>query len=119
MQYELESNSVYPILYHMPQNKDKNFLTLMRNAGVSTLNRYLELTDVVDKVYNYAAQLMDKEKMTEDVVILMMSNAIRSSYTEPKHDRQENLHLAFGTQLCSRIIRNFVEQQIQNRILPG
>ena len=76
MQCELETNSVFPLLYHLPHHTTKNLNTLLRNAGISTLNVYLKLSDVVDKVYNYATKLMTEEKMTAEAVIMLLTAAI-------------------------------------------
>ena len=73
MQLEMESNSVQPLLYHLPHHADKQLTTLIRNAGISTLNIYLELSDVVNKVYDYATTLMTKENMTPEAVKMLLT----------------------------------------------
>jgi hypothetical protein len=92
MQLEMESNTIYPLLYHVPKIPNQNFLiTLLISAGVNVAEKYVYIEEVVNKLFDYGRKLMEKEKMSRESVSRIFRSAFGQNYTRFNIDDKNSL----------------------------
>jgi hypothetical protein len=64
MKYEIECNSIYPVIYKIPPTATALFLSLLENSGIKNNMQYLLIDDVITRIQAYMIIFMTKEKMT-------------------------------------------------------
>jgi hypothetical protein len=58
MKYEIECNTIYPIIYMILQNASALFLTLLENSGIRNEMQHLLINDVTTKLPVNASALL-------------------------------------------------------------
>jgi hypothetical protein len=76
MKFEIECNSIYPIIYMIPSNANALFLSLLENSGIKNNMQYLLIDDVITRIQAYMIIFMTKEKMTLDRVNTFLTGVI-------------------------------------------
>jgi hypothetical protein len=71
MKIQLETNSIYPILYRW-QIENITFCLLLKQAKVELTEHFLLLQDVIDKLSSYVTYLLHHENWTDNMVTLML-----------------------------------------------
>jgi hypothetical protein len=74
MKIQLETNSIYPLLYRWPI-ENITFCLLLKQAKVELTEHFLLLQDVIDKLSSYVTYLIYHERWTDNMVTLMLENA--------------------------------------------
>jgi hypothetical protein len=74
MKIQLETNSIYPLLYRWPIENITSCL-LLKQAKVELTENFLLLQDVIDKLSSYVTYLLHHENWTDHMVTLMLENA--------------------------------------------
>jgi hypothetical protein len=58
MKYEIECNTIYPIIYMIQQNANALSLALLENSGIRNAMQHLLINDVITKIQAYMIILM-------------------------------------------------------------
>jgi hypothetical protein len=74
--FEIECNSIYPIIYMIPPSASALFLSLLENSGIKNKMQYLLIDDVITRIQAYMIVFMTKEKMTLDRVNTFLTGVI-------------------------------------------
>jgi hypothetical protein len=70
MKIQLETNSIYPLLYRWPI-ENITFCLLLKQAKVELTEHFLLLQEVIDKLSSYVTYLLHHERWTDNMVTLM------------------------------------------------
>jgi hypothetical protein len=76
MKYEIECNSIYPIIYKIPPTAPALFLSLLENSGIKNSMQYLLIDDVITRIQAYMIIFMTREKMTLERVNNFLTGVI-------------------------------------------
>ena len=76
MRDELEKNSVFPLLYHIPKAREPEFLKLLRDSGISLSNGFVTLEEVVNKIYRHARKLVESGAKSKEGVLKMLQKTL-------------------------------------------
>ncbi len=76
MKFEIECNSIYPIIYMIPANANALFLALLENSGIHNGMQYLFIDDAITRIQAYMIIFMTQEKMTLERVNAFLTNII-------------------------------------------
>ncbi len=69
MLLEIETNTIYPLRYHVPKIQNQAFtITLFISAGIDMTERFLYANDIIEKLCKYAKKLMEKESLSKNSV---------------------------------------------------
>jgi hypothetical protein len=81
MQLEIETNTIYPLLYHVPKIPNQAFFTtLLISAGIDITERFVYVDTITEKLYKYARKLMEQEYMSKDSVTRIFRNAFGQQF---------------------------------------
>ncbi len=66
MLLEIETNTIYPLRYHVPKIQNQAFIiTLFISAGIDMTERSVYVNDIIEKLCKYAKKLMEKESLSK------------------------------------------------------
>jgi hypothetical protein len=87
MKYEIECNTIYPIIYMTPKNARALFLALLENSGIKNALQHLLINDVITKIQAYMIILMPIGKMTIERINSFLINIIRGKIRDHRNQK--------------------------------
>ncbi len=87
MKYEIECNTIYPIIYMTPKNASALFLALLENSGIKNALQHLLINDVITKIQAYMIILMPIGKMTIERINSFLINIIRGKIRDHRNQK--------------------------------
>jgi len=77
MKIQMETNSIYPLLYRWPIH-NMTFCLLLKQAKVELTENFLQLQEVIEKLSSYVTYLLQHEQWTDHMVTIMLENAFNT-----------------------------------------
>jgi len=80
MKYELECNTIYPLLYTTPEKINPFLLALLENSGIRRETKNMYLDETITKIQAYAFHFMKNEGMTLKKTNTFLNNILNGQH---------------------------------------
>jgi hypothetical protein len=80
MKYDLECNTIYPLLYTTPEKINPFLLALLENSGIRRETKNMYLDETITKIQAYAFHFMKNEGMTLKKTNTFLNNILNGQH---------------------------------------